>query len=106
MITPAGAAGRFGSLVVDAVLSPVSSPGEESPAVCGYFIDKSCTYCIDNCPTGALSETGLDKQLCYRWLNRVAEKFSELGWADVCGKCAAGPCALAPMQPHQGKMAA
>ncbi len=94
LITDAGCAGRFGSLVVDVALEPTSSP--EGPVVqrCGYFVDGSCTACVGRCPVGALTEAGLDKQLCYRWLLHVADGFQELGLADACGKCATGPCAL------------
>jgi epoxyqueuosine reductase len=94
LITAAGCAGRFGSLVVDAVLEPASSPDEPVVQRCSYFVDGSCLACVHHCPTGALTEAGLDKQLCYRWLLHVADGFRELGVADACGKCATGPCAL------------
>jgi epoxyqueuosine reductase len=94
LITDAGCAGRFGSLVVDAALEPTSSPEESIVRRCSYLVDGSCTVCADRCPVGALTVAGLDKQLCYRWLSHVADGFQELGLADVCGKCATGPCAL------------
>ena len=96
LITDAGCAGRFGSLVVDAVLEPTSSPNAPVVQRCSYFVDGSCTACVSHCPTGALTEAHLDKQLCYRWLLHVGEDFRELGVADACGKCATGPCALEP----------
>jgi len=94
LITDAGCAGRFGSLVVDVPLEPTSSP--ETPVVqrCSFFIDGSCKACIHRCPSGALTESGIDKQRCYRWLLQVVDRFREMGLADVCGKCAMGPCAL------------
>jgi len=96
LITDAGCAGRFGSLVVDAVLEPTSSPALSPPERCLYFYDGSCTVCVDRCPVGALTEDGLDKHRCYEWLLQVADRFRDLGIADVCGKCATGPCALEP----------
>jgi len=94
LITDAGCAGRFGSLVVDAVLEPTSVSGPSAPERCRYFYDGSCKVCMERCPVGALTEAGLDKHRCYGRLLEVADRFRELGLADVCGKCAAGPCAF------------
>ena len=96
LITDAGCAGRFGSLVVDAVLEPTSVAGMVTPDRCRYFLDGSCRVCVERCPVGALTEAGIDKQRCYQWLLKTADGFHELGLADVCGKCATGPCALKP----------
>ncbi len=94
LITEAGCAGRFGSLVVDAVLEPTSVPGTPAHERCRYFLDGSCKVCVERCPVGALTEAGLDKRRCYERLLQVAGHFRELGLADACGKCATGPCAL------------
>ncbi len=96
LITPAGCAGRCGSVVLETALEPTSPPAGPLPNHCKYYVDQSCTVCVERCPVGALKESGLDKQLCYRWLLHVAKSFEELGLTDVCGKCAAGPCALSP----------
>ena len=96
LITDAGCAGRFGSLVIDALLEPTSSPDEPATPRCSYLVDGSCQACVHRCPVGALTESGLDKQRCYRRLLEVADSFPELGLADACGKCAVGPCALEP----------
>ena len=95
LITDAGCAGRLGSLVVDAVLEPTSSPTDPHRERCLYFYDQSCTVCVERCPVDALTETGLDKHRCHeRLLLNAAYRFRELGLADVCGKCATGPCAF------------
>jgi epoxyqueuosine reductase len=95
LITDAGCAGRLGSLVVDAGLQPTSSPTDPHRERCLYFHDQSCTVCVERCPVAALTETGLDKHRCHeRLLLAAAYQFRELGLADVCGKCATGPCAL------------
>jgi len=94
LITDAGCAGRFGSLVVDAVLAPTPVPGAPARERCRYFHDGSCRVCVERCPVGALTEDGLDKHRCYEWLLQVAEHFRGLGLADACGKCATGPCAF------------
>lgn len=95
LITEAGCAGRFGSLVVDLDLKPSSPPPGPLPVRCAYFAGGTCTVCVERCPTGALTVDGLDKTLCYRWLLHVAGRFQAMGTADVCGKCATGPCSLA-----------
>jgi len=98
VITDAGCAGRFGSLVIDAEL-PVSAgqPRER----CLYFHDGSCLECVLRCPIGALDETvPLDKQLCWQRLRSTAPGFEETGVADVCGKCAIGPCSLESAVPY------
>jgi epoxyqueuosine reductase QueG len=96
LITDAGCAGRFGSLVVDAALEPTAEAGASTGERCRYLRDGGCRVCVERCPAGALTEAGLDKQRCYAWLLQVAERFREVGLADVCGKCATGPCACGP----------
>ena len=96
LITDAGCAGRCGSLVVDAASEPTAEAGVSAGERCRYFHDGSCRVCVERCPAGALTEGGLDKHRCYAWLLQVAERFREVGLADVCGKCATGPCALKP----------
>jgi epoxyqueuosine reductase QueG len=96
LITDAGCAGRFGSVVVDSELGPTSSPSDPHLERCRYFQSQSCRACVERCPVGALTETGLDKHRCHeRLLLTAAYHFRELGLTDVCGKCATGPCALA-----------
>lgn len=92
VITDAGCAGRFGSLVIDADLpSSVAQPKER----CLYYHDGSCLECVIRCPVGALNEDGeIDKQLCWERCQEVATLFKDIGRAEVCGKCSYGPCAL------------
>lgn len=91
LITPAGCAGRFGSVITSALIAP--SPFE-NVEYCLYKKNKTCTYCVTNCPTGALTLGGIDKKKCYAHLLEVAENFKDLGLCDVCGKCVGGPCAV------------
>ncbi len=82
VITDAGCAGRFGSLVIDAAL-PIAAT--ETKERCLYRYDGSCRECIERCPIQALDPDGsLDRKRCYQHLQAVS----------VCGKCALGPCAL------------
>ena len=90
LITPSGCAGRFGSTVISAKIPPTPRP---TLANCLFIRDSKCQFCVNNCPTGALTLQGIDKQRCYAHLLEVDKKFEDLGLCDVCGKCAVGPCA-------------
>jgi epoxyqueuosine reductase len=92
VITDAGCAGRFGSLVLDAKLP--SAPVERWER-CSYFHDGSCLECVLRCPANALDDSlPLDKQSCHQHLHGVARQYQDLGLVDVCGKCAIGPCSF------------
>jgi epoxyqueuosine reductase len=92
VITDAGCAGRFGSLVTEAELP--SEPFEHRQ-VCLHLRDGTCLECVRRCPVGAIKKDGtLDRDLCWERCLNVAGRFAGLGVAEVCGKCATGPCAL------------
>ena len=92
VITDAGCAGRFSSLVLDADLPAIQSSVVER---CLYYARGTCTVCVERCPVEALQSDGtLDKQLCCQRCLTNGEGFKHLGVADVCGKCATGPCAF------------
>ena len=90
LITPSGCAGRFGSTVISAEIPTTPRPTLEN---CLYLRGAKCQFCVNNCPTGALTVQGLDKQKCYAHLLEIDKQFHDLGLCDVCGKCAVGPCA-------------
>lgn len=89
LITRAGCAGRLCSVVLDA--EPPLLPGDVvRENLCQY--EKGCRVCVRRCPAGALTEAGLDRQACYARCLENDARFPQ--WlADVCGKCATGPCA-------------
>jgi epoxyqueuosine reductase QueG len=92
VITDAGCAGRFGSLVIDASLPPSLAQPKER---CLYFYDGSCLECVLHCPIGALDESGeIDKKRCQSHLREARKGPESLVQANVCGKCVCGPCAL------------
>ncbi|MCK8827790.1 epoxyqueuosine reductase [Natroniella acetigena] len=94
LITEQGSAGRYGSIVIDKALTP-SSDFKGQP--CLYYQDGSCQVCIKNCPIGALTEEGFDRQLCYQRCLENAQLMNDKGLEglfDVCGKCQVGPCAV------------
>jgi hypothetical protein len=44
---------------------------------------------------GALEENGeIDKHRCWKRLLDVAQAYKHLGLAEMCGKCAIGPCSF------------
>jgi len=91
LITPSGCAGRFGTTIISAKIPPSPRPTFEN---CLYLRDSKCQFCVNNCPSGALTPDGLDKQRCYAHMLGVDKQFTDLGLCDVCGKCAVGPCAI------------
>ena len=86
VITDAGCAGRFGSLVLDAKLPASQLQVRER---CAFYHDASCLECAIRCPVSAVDpDEPLDKQGCWRRCQEVAEEFKAVGRAEVCGKCA------------------
>lgn len=92
VITDAGCAGRLGSLVLDADLHHESDQHKER---CLFLYDGSCLECVVACPALALDESGeMDKQACWERCQQIGKLWPAAGQAEVCGKCATGPCAL------------
>jgi epoxyqueuosine reductase QueG len=93
LITPVGCAGRYGSVIISEEIAPDLRPEEE---FCLNLKDGKCLFCINNCPTKALTLEGIDRHRCHDHLLEVRTDFSlrELPGCDVCGKCVVGPCAI------------
>ena len=98
LITDSGCAGRLGSIVIDASITPTPKSKIER---CLYLVDKSCVACVERCPNRALTITGLDKHRCYqrcleadKAYSYLAESRGFVGPFDVCGKCSVGPCSV------------
>ena len=92
VITDAGCAGRFGSVVLDC---DAGAPGEEVSERCLYLASGECLECVRRCPVGALREDGgFDRALCWARCKQEAVPSMSSGRAEVCGKCAVGPCAI------------
>lgn len=98
LITPAGCAGRLGSLVTDAELG--EHPVIETAEACLMRAGKECGRCMTACPVQALKAQGFERRACWE---RLKANRAELAYfqdlpptTHVCGKCAAAmPCSFA-----------
>jgi epoxyqueuosine reductase len=84
IITPAGCAGRFGSVIISREIEPDKRPEDE---YCIYYKTGSCLRCVESCPVSALHTESFDRFTCYEHLLKTAERFKDIGLCDVCGKC-------------------
>ncbi len=85
LITQAGSAGRFGSVIVDRRLEVTPRPYQAFDEYCSR-----CGACIARCPAQAITEAGKDQGRCARFVNGTLELFRP---RYGCGKCqTAVPC--------------
>ena len=84
IITEKGCCGRIGSLVTNAKIEPTKKVHTE---FCLFKLNGSCGVCVEKCRPKALKTDHLDKQTCYKECLRNAKIYTEMGLADVCGKC-------------------
>jgi epoxyqueuosine reductase QueG len=97
LITPAGCAGRMGSLVTEADLG--DNAVIDSEEACLLKAGQKCGKCIEICPVEALNEKNFERRHCWNRLNEnlaALDYFSDLPQSThVCGKCAAlMPCSF------------
>jgi epoxyqueuosine reductase QueG len=97
LITPAGCAGRLGSLVTAAELG--DNPLAAGREACLLKAGKECGRCIPACPVKALKVAGFGRRECWERLKRNRAElphFDDLPeTTHVCGKCAAlMPCSF------------
>jgi epoxyqueuosine reductase QueG len=92
VITEAGCAGRFGSLVTDAEIAPGPRSVRQ---YCAHFRGETCKDCVSRCPIGALDGEGkINTRICWDRCSAVADRIGGEKRAEVCGKCAVGRCAI------------
>ena len=96
-ITPSGCAGRLGSLVTDAELGDTPLVSEKE--LCLHKNGHKCLVCVNRCPIGAVSESGIDRKLCWERLKSNIATAEELAGLEssthVCGKCQVFvPCSM------------
>jgi epoxyqueuosine reductase QueG len=92
LITPAGGAGRYGTVFISEEIPPSARPTEE---LCLFFKNGGCRHCLEHCPVQALGQgpDEFDRQACHRQLLAMSSRTPEPS-PHVCGKCAVGPCAI------------
>lgn len=95
LLTPVGGAGRYGSLLTEATLTPGDRPTEER---CAYFKNGTCMACVQRCPVRALAadaKNSFDRQACFARCMENDALHPEFEECEMCGKCVvAGPCAI------------
>ncbi|MFO7708611.1 MAG: hypothetical protein R6V84_10600 [Desulfobacterales bacterium] len=97
LITPAGCAGRLGSLVTEADLG--DHPLVTSREACLLKAGKACGLCIEACPVRALAPIGFERRRCWERLKENRAGLDGLAYlpqtTHVCGKCATlMPCSF------------
>lgn len=81
LITRVGKAGRFGSIITTAPITPTPRPYGDDP----YAYCTRCGACTKRCPVDALSlEHGKDYQTCWVYLEETKIRFKP---RYGCGKC-------------------
>ena len=96
LITPVGKAMRTGSIVAQIKVSRTPRPYTHHHEYCLFFTQGICGKCISRCPVGAITESGKDKEACYKHLYPVTKDYvtSNYGFdGHGCGLCQTGvPC--------------
>lgn len=90
LITEKGCCGRVGSFVT---AYPVQADVLRQMPSCLSKFDGTCRKCVRKCVNDALTDDSFDRFRCYAMLLKNVDEHSDLGYADVCGKClVAVPC--------------
>lgn len=94
-ITERGMAMRCGSVVVNLRLPPTPRKYRSHTENCPFYIDKSCSMCIDRCPGNAITAKGHDKKQCFKYRHEFFGYINRICGAGIsgCGLCQTGvPC--------------
>ncbi|PLX87609.1 MAG: 4Fe-4S ferredoxin [Desulfuromonas sp.] len=104
LITRAGKAVRFGSVVARIALAPTTREYEGHQDWCLWYARGTCGACMKRCPVAAISERGHDKDACCTFIRTVTAPYVDktFGTGDTpCGLCQVKiPCeARSPLHP-------
>ncbi|MDP6576349.1 MAG: hypothetical protein QF594_00740 [Dehalococcoidales bacterium] len=106
LITEKGMAVRCDSIVTDLAL-PVNPRTTQDPfSNCLFYVNGSCKVCVQRCPSGALSEKGLNKKICWDYININLVPLREVYGVERtgCGLCQTGvPCEFRNPVRNKGK---
>lgn len=90
LITDKGCCGRVGSFITDLKIEPTKRKNGEN---CLYKHMNVCKKCVDRCVNNALKVDCFDRHKCYEMCLYNDKVHSDIGLADVCGKCVVNvPC--------------
>ena len=96
LITCAGKAVRFGSVVTKMDLPTTSRPYEGHLDWCLWYTQKTCGACMRRCPINAITESGHDKTACYNYIREVTAPYVRQNFGTdttPCGLCQVNiPC--------------
>ncbi|MHA1149093.1 MAG: hypothetical protein ACTSR8_12715 [Promethearchaeota archaeon] len=73
----AGCNVRIASVVTDAPLEITPRKTDDPFANCLFYVNGSCRKCADNCPAGAISEEGHNKNKCYLYGQKISRKMNQ-----------------------------
>lgn len=94
---------RLGTLFTD--YSPGKEPVEGEPVLSASQKNlhagcEGCRKCIELCPSGALSDKGVDAAVCSAWMKK---EYQHIGRGSVCGICiSCCPAAFSPAYTPDG----
>ena len=92
LITENGCCGRLGSIIINYEFSEYKKIPEMKEK-CLYKLNGSCGICQKHCTVNAYENNSFNRFKCYKQCLKNAEKYKEIGYGDVCGKCLVGlPC--------------
>ncbi len=74
LITELGCNIRLASVVTDAPFEITKRKTDDPYANCLYFAKGTCKKCIEQCPAGAITENGHDKNKCYIYGQKIMRK--------------------------------
>ncbi|MDD3218270.1 MAG: epoxyqueuosine reductase [Lachnospiraceae bacterium] len=86
LVTKYGTTGRLGSVITDAYIEPSEKSNHQ---YCLYYQNGTCKACLNRCPSGAITERGIDRFRCNAYLVGKNVHLSQQG----CPMCSSGPCA-------------
>ena len=77
LITPLGINVRFGSIITNMPIESSSQRNEDYRALCLKDGGDSCGLCMERCPVGAISKSGLDKSKCHAHRKVIRDEYLE-----------------------------
>jgi epoxyqueuosine reductase len=93
LLTEAGCAGRWGSVITSLVLEPTPRLYEGPCDYCLHYRTGTCAECASRCPVKALNPGERNLEICEKYCGYVALEVYDTAHKH-CGKCqSAVPCA-------------